>query len=238
MKTQAQHFFPSTASLVYAAQASQCQQRLICASATDEEIAESVKYDKECFACLVERYERKIKTYVKRITGASDETVEDIVQEVFIKVYVNIDKFDRSKKFSSWIYRIAHNQAVNKFLYEKRRRMESFTYSEKGELLTIIKDNEQEPWIKMQQVNLHEQLHSALSQVSRGYQDVIVMNYFHEKTYQEIARELGRPTNTIGTMLNRGKKLLKKQLIRTGAHCEFEEIEWKWESIVENKKTK
>lgn len=187
---------------------------------TDEEIVALTKKNKEYFKFLVERYERRMKIYVKRITGASNETVEDVVQEVLYKVYVNIDKFNQEMKFSSWIYRIAHNQAVNNFLYEKRRKTESLLYNEKGELITMLRDSH-DIWREIQQDNINEKLVSALSHISKKYKDVIELNYFYGKSYQEISLELGKPVNTIGTMLNRGRKILKKELIRMGVFCDI-----------------
>jgi RNA polymerase sigma-70 factor (ECF subfamily) len=192
---------------------------MFCANVPDEEIVGYAKQDKECFACLVERYDWKIKNYVKRLTGASNETVEDIVQEVFIKVYSNIDKFDQSMRFSSWIYRIAHNQAVNKYLYEKRRKTESLIWEEDGEMKGNLKSS-QDVWKEVQQEIVNEKLFSALSLVSEKYREIIALNYFGGKSYQEISLELEKPVNTIGTMLNRGKKLLKKELLNMGINSE------------------
>lgn len=188
-------------------------------SMSDENIAGMSKQNKEYFRFLVQRYEGKMKTYVRRITGAPTETIEDVVQEVFIKVYANIEKFDQSMKFSSWIYRIAHNQAINNYLYEKRRRAESIIYNEKGESKIAIRD-EHDIWKDLQQDNVNEKLTGALSHISEKYKKVIELNYFDGKTYKEIALELNKPVNTIGTMLNRGRKMLKKELIKMGIYCD------------------
>jgi RNA polymerase sigma-70 factor (ECF subfamily) len=216
MNTQTQQFLPSIATLSFNIQKEEpCELTAMCANISDEEMVERVKKSKECFECLVSRYDWKMKIYIKRITGAPNETVEDIVQEVFLKVYSNIEKFDQEKKFSSWLYRIAHNEAVNRLLYENRRRTESLFYDETGELKTAIRDSH-DIWKSIQQENINEKLKGALSQVSKKYQDVILLNYFQEKSYQEISQELNKPINTIGTMLNRGKKMLKKELILVG----------------------
>lgn len=187
---------------------------------TDEKLAIMSVKDQSCFQILMGRYERRMKVYVKRITGASNETVEDVVQEVFFKVYSNLDKFNPEMKFSSWLYRIAHNQAVNNFLYEKRRKTESLLYNEKGEVITMLRDS-RDVWRDIQQENVNEKLADALSHISKKYKDVIELNYFEGKSYQEISKELGKPVNTIGTMLNRGRKILKKELIKMGVVCDI-----------------
>ena len=80
---------------------------------TDEEIARLVQSGEiESFDILIERYEAKMKRYAKRFLFDYEEA-EDLAQEVFLKVYINIQSFKTSKKFSSWIYRIAHNEFIN-----------------------------------------------------------------------------------------------------------------------------
>lgn len=215
MKTQTQELLPSIMKLACNVQGAPCESSAICASVSDEDMVARAKINKECFTCLVDRYDRKMKAYVKRITGASEETTQDIVQEVFFKVYANLDKFDCEMRFSSWIYRIAHNQAVNKYLYEKKRRTESLTWDENGELKSNIRDT-RDTWKDIQQNDINETLHVALGGVSEKYQEVITLNYFQGRSYQEISSQLNKPVNTIGTMLNRGKRLLKRELIQLG----------------------
>src|ERR1700690_3354207 len=80
---------------------------------TDEEIAVQVqKGDTESFRALVERYEPKLTRYAKRFFFHGDDA-QDLIQDVFIKAYVNIRSFDADRRFSPWIYRIAHNEFVN-----------------------------------------------------------------------------------------------------------------------------
>ena len=77
---------------------------------TDEEIVRLVQLgEKEKYGEIVERYERQLLIYVRRLINQREEEVEDLVQDVFISAYVNIQGFDHKLKFSSWIYRIAHN---------------------------------------------------------------------------------------------------------------------------------
>ena len=80
---------------------------------TDEEIAKRVQGgDVDSFGVLIERYEEKIARYARKFLMRGED-VKDIVQEVFIKAYVNIQSFDTRQRFSPWIYRIAHNEFIN-----------------------------------------------------------------------------------------------------------------------------
>jgi len=87
---------------------------------TDENIAERVQSgETEFFGVLAKRYENKMTRYARKFLFGYKDT-EDSVQEVFLKAFVNIRSFDISRKFSSWIYRIAHNEFIN--VIKKKRR--------------------------------------------------------------------------------------------------------------------
>ncbi|MBI2601389.1 sigma-70 family RNA polymerase sigma factor [Candidatus Daviesbacteria bacterium] len=120
---------------------------------SDEDLVEQVRSnDKELFREIIQRYQNKLLRYARFLLNHRDETV-DVVQEAFIKAFVNLNSFDTGKKFSSWIYRIVHNECMNQI---KRRRnhvsleendwvsdmedkkedvIEKFTKKETGEIL-------------------------------------------------------------------------------------------------------
>ncbi|MHA1211225.1 MAG: RNA polymerase sigma factor, partial [Candidatus Heimdallarchaeota archaeon] len=93
---------------------------------TDEEIARLVQSGNiDIFGEIVNRYEEKIKRYGRKfLSGIQD--IEDIVQDVFLKTYENIQSFDTKRKFSSWIYRIAHNEFVNALKKHKKKPLPLF----------------------------------------------------------------------------------------------------------------
>ena len=91
------------------------------ADLTDEQIVMKVQAgDTESFRVLVERYEPKMHRYAKRFLFAADDA-KDLLQEIFIKTYVNIKSFDSERRFSPWIYRIAHNEFVNALKKKEKR---------------------------------------------------------------------------------------------------------------------
>ena len=90
---------------------------------TDEAITKRVQQgDVEAFALLMDRYEKKITRYARKFLSQPDD-VKDIVQDVFVKVYVNIKSFDVKRRFSPWIYRIAHNEFVNALKKNKASKL-------------------------------------------------------------------------------------------------------------------
>ncbi len=100
---------------------------------TDEEIVVLVqKGEVENFGLIIDKYQRKLFWYVKNLINQADGEVEDLVEEVLIKAYQNIQGFETDKKFSSWIYRIAHNLAVD---FMKKSKLKTTTIEDKEELI-------------------------------------------------------------------------------------------------------
>jgi len=192
-----------------------CGKKKICEKKADEEVIEMTKKDKQCYGCLVERYEEKIIRYVKRISGVSDETAEDITQNIFLKVYINLNAFDPKLKFSSWLYRIAHNETINYWRRNKRRKEAKISWDDNEALRNVIKDKkdtEQEVYQKI----TNEKLLEAINRLDKKYQDVILLNYLEGQSYQEIADILKKPMGTVGTLINRAKLKLVEELKKAG----------------------
>lgn len=170
---------------------------------TDEAIVELVRSkNPEFYAEIVKRYQAKLLRYVQTMTSHYDQAT-DVVQETFIKAYQNLNSFKTTKKFSSWIYRIAHNQAINEI--KKRKREHSLEqhqwpeeiFQDSTDLQQQIEDKEV---IKMVQ--------AGLKKLPVKYKQVIALKYLEEKSYEEISDILRLPINTVGTNLSRAKKML------------------------------
>ena len=162
---------------------------------------------------LVKRYKSKLFAYLYRLVGNREEA-EDILQNVFVKVYKNISHFDTKRKFSSWIYRIAHNEAVNFLKKRGRRHLVSLedieTTKDKLETASIEK-SPVDSWL---QKELKKEMQDALDKLPAKYKEVLILRYFLDKSYDEMSEILGKPVNTVGTLLNRAKNKLM-QIIKT-----------------------
>ncbi|MBU4536457.1 sigma-70 family RNA polymerase sigma factor [Patescibacteria group bacterium] len=82
---------------------------------TDGELVSLVLENSDYFLYLVRRYEQKLTRYIARISNLDKDDIEDVLQDIFIKVYKNLNGFDTSLKFSSWIYRITHNEVISNY---------------------------------------------------------------------------------------------------------------------------
>jgi len=192
-----------------------CPDSRQCQSKTDEELVGLVRKNKECYVCLMERYENKIMRYVRRISGVRDEIAEDILQDIFLKVYVNLNYFNSDLKFSSWIYRIAHNEVINYWRKNKKNKPASVSMDYHELLKNILKDeNNTEEAIYQGIIN--ENLQKALNRMDKKYKNVLILGYLEGKSYQEIADILNKPIGTVGTLISRAKKKLIIELKKEG----------------------
>jgi RNA polymerase sigma-70 factor (ECF subfamily) len=174
---------------------------------TDEELVEVVRSkDKELFFEVVNRYQNKIFAYISRLIGDRSEA-EDLTQDVFIKVYKNLFGFDVKRKFSSWIYRIAHNESVN---YLKKKSYFKILSIEQNEFLKNTMTSTENLIEKIIQKESSKKIKELLGKLSFKYKEVLILRYFEEKSYEEIGDITRRPVSTVGTMINRAKSQLEK----------------------------
>jgi RNA polymerase sigma-70 factor (ECF subfamily) len=170
---------------------------------TDEILAKRALKDQAAFAELVNRYQDKLRRYVSRLAKLEETDIDDILQEAFIKVYLNLNDFDADLKFSSWLYRIVHNETINHF------RKRSVKYEVGLDIESEEKSSEfwEEEGIKrVDQLIDNEKIKETLNKLSPHYRDVLILKYFEEKSYEEISDILQKPPGTIASWLNRAKE--------------------------------
>lgn len=178
---------------------------------SDKEIVQMALNDKAFFGHLVMRFEEPLGRYVTRLGVRNKEDREDVLQEIFIKVYKNLNSFDTDLSFSSWIYRIAHNEAIS-WYRKKNARPEGHLVVEGEEVLSYVPSNEVGVEVLFDQAINAEVLAEALNTLEQKYRDPLILRFFEHKEYDEISDILQIPPGTVGTLLHRGKKVLKKHL--------------------------
>lgn len=173
---------------------------------TDEALVVIVRErDKERYSEIIQRYQQKLAHYLRKFIHNHDE-LEDVLQATFIKTYENLYGFDSTKRFSPWIYRIAHNEAVN-YLKKASKTgialddVEYRLFDESIDLPSSIDLGLLKPKIE-----------AALAAMKPKYRETMILYFFEQKSYEEISDILRVPTSTVGTLLLRGKKMLKKAL--------------------------
>ena len=170
--------------------------------------------DKQDFSLIVRRYEPPLSRYVRRLLGRSGQSVDDVLQDVFIKVYVNLNDYDRSRPFSPWIYRIARNEAMS---FLRKRRVEPYLLSGDEGMLMLERALEEPTVLEMlDRSRIGSWIHKLIAGLEPSYRDVFVLRYLEEKSYEEISEILEIPMGTVGTLINRGKRRLRRDLDAIG----------------------
>jgi len=175
---------------------------------TDESIAERVQGGgTEAFGLLVTRYEAKLSRYARKFVRDSDD-IMDVVQEVFIKAYINIKSFRTTERFSPWMYRIAHNEFINAL---KKRRSIPFSFFdfEIDAFFPHLTAPEQADQVANDRI-LKEAMDQCLDTLDAKYREVVVLSFYEELSYEEISDVLHIPISTVGVRILRAKEKLKK----------------------------
>lgn len=170
--------------------------------------------DRGAFTELVELYRNKIQQLGYRMLLNKLDS-EDIVQETFIRVYLNLNNYDESQKFSTWIYRIGKNVCID--LLRKKKPIHSLDAAQMAEyeddfsFYSRIPSEDQTPEQIVLQAETQEHIRKVVNKLPDKYKSVINLYYIEELSIQEISDKLDLPVTTIKTRLHRGRDLLKKK---------------------------
>lgn len=177
---------------------------------SDNEVVKLTLDNQEIYAELVRRYHDKLLRYIKSLGCRNADDAEDVLQEVFIKAYRNLNDYDTSLKLSSWLYRIAHNQTIS-FFRKVNVRPQPLAKEEDLILLDFIQADI-DLSVDLDQKYLADNLEGILNKLDEKYRRVLVLKYLEAKSYEEISDILQKPLGTVATLLNRAKTKFKKEL--------------------------
>lgn len=166
--------------------------------------------DTAAYGLLMQRYEAKLLRYVVYLIH-DDMAATDIVQDTFIKAYKNLRGYKSAYKFSSWIYRIAHNETMN---VVKRNKHHS------GADIDMMPEIAYDPRLAehIDEGILKAGVHECLAQLEPKYREVLQLVYFEQMKYEEASDVLHVPTSTVGTWVKRAKTKLRTICEQKGAH--------------------
>ena len=176
-------------------------------------IKQVLKGDHNAFGEIVEVYKDRIYQLCYRMLGNAHEA-EDISQEAFIRAYVNIDRYNINRKFSTWLYRIATNLCIDRI---RKKKPDYFLDAEvKGtdglNLYSQIQSKELTPDEKVVKMELQELIQMEILKLPEKYRSAILLKYIEELSLKEISEVLDLPIGTVKTRIHRGREALRKQL--------------------------
>jgi len=184
-------------------------------NSVDVELVKKALADPENFVLIIERYEKKLLRYLSYFAGVDKSQAEDILQETMIKVYRNLNGFNQELSFSSWIYRIAHNEALN-YLRKNKKQAAVSLDSEDDEniaLLKVLSTDEDIP-ANVAQKEIAAKVREILNLMKEDYRELLVLRFLEDYDYQEISEILKKPIGTVGVMLARAKEDFKKNAMK------------------------
>jgi len=171
-------------------------------------VASFLEGEERAFQELVARYQTRLLNFIYRTIG-DREKAEDLVQEVFIRVYRHIGRFDQSKKFSTWIYTIASNLAKNELRNRSRNPLVLFQTIKKNwqedERPLQFEDATSRPDDLYRKRHLRELVEEAVAQLPAHHREVFVLRELEGKSYEEIADITATNLGTVKSRLNRAR---------------------------------
>lgn len=179
---------------------------------TDEElIARFQQGDSDAFAELVARYKDPLYNYVSRMLK-DNVFAEDIVQETFVRVYRNRDRYQQIAKFSTWIYTIAINLTKTEIRRQSLRRFFSISgFSEDGKTFELP-DTRINLEKSAEDTILNDHIRKSINKLPRVFKEVVILRDIQELSYEEISKIVGVPLGTVKSRVNRGRGRLQKLL--------------------------
>ena len=175
----------------------------------DEDIVRRVQQgDGESFGLIVERYEDKLGRYARKFLLAREDS-QDSLQEVFIKAYRNIKSFDTDRRFSPWIYRIAHNEFVNAGKKRWKEKIFSFDF----DTLFPHPMAREAASAGAEGREAREMLDACMDRLDAKYREPLVLFYFEGMDYREIADIMRISVSSVGVRMARGRERLKKMFM-------------------------
>lgn len=181
---------------------------------TDEELVAAVLGgDRDRFGELIERYQARLVNYLVRMLR-DQEDAHDLAQEVFFKVYEALDRYDASYRFSTWLFRVAQNAAIDQI---RKRRLK---------VVSIHRGDDEDgdggdwdlagegptPYQALRNVERGRAIQEAIDALPWEYKELITLRHYGELSYDEIASMKEMPLGTVKNKLFRGRQMLKERL--------------------------
>ena len=175
-------------------------------------VDEALAGDRDAFGALVMRHQRGLVNYIFRLIGSRDLAM-DLAQEVFMKVYVSLDSFDPRYRFTTWLYRIASNSAIDHLRRKQPRTLSlSQPAAEEDAAAPALAGNDPTPDDMLRLRELEARLDAAITELPMSYRQLILLRHRQHCRYDEIARITRLPLGTVKNRIFRAREILRSQL--------------------------
>jgi RNA polymerase sigma-70 factor (ECF subfamily) len=183
---------------------------------TDGElIAISIGGREDCFEELVRRYQRPITGYVYRMLNNYDASL-DVTQEVFIKVYNSLARYSSDYKFSTWLYRIAHNAAIDYMRRNSISQQSIESENADGSFQLQIESPQPSPELERERSEWRREIETVVKCLPEVYRELILLRHAQDLSYDEIAEVTNLPLGTVKNRLFRAREMMRDLLVERG----------------------
>lgn len=183
------------------------------AGLADEEIVRRVLAgDEDLFEALVRRYQSRVCSHVARMVGSREDAL-DLAQEIFLKVFQALDRYDVRYKFSTWLFRIAGNAAIDQLRKRRLRTVPMETADQDGKVSSPeYKSHDLDPYAVVRNTERGNAMAQAIDDLPAEFRELITLRHFTGLSYEEIARVKRMPLGTVKNKLFRARAVLKERL--------------------------
>lgn len=183
---------------------------------TDGElVANAIGGREDGFEELVRRYQKPITGYVYRIVGDYESSL-DVTQEVFIKVYNSLHRYSSDYKFSTWLYRIAHNAAIDHLRRNSVNPQSLETENADGTYQLQIEAASPSPEKNREISEWRAEIGQVVKRLPDAYKQLILLRHANDLSYDEIAEVTGLPLGTVKNRLFRAREMMRQIMIERG----------------------
>ncbi len=180
-----------------------------------ELVAYAIDGSEDTFEELVKRYQRPIVSYVYRMLNDYDASL-DVAQEVFVKVFNSLHRYRSEYKFSTWLYRIAHNAAIDHIRRQSNKLQSIETETEEGTYQIEIESKMLSPEAERERDEWRIQVDLVINCLPASYRELIVLRHAKDLSYTEIADITKLPLGTVKNRLFRAREMMRDMLIERG----------------------
>ena len=177
-----------------------------CRDKSDEELAKLSLELSDYFACLIRRYEEKLRRYLRRLSSWKDEDIDDVLQEVFISAYRHLASFDSSLSFSAWIYRIAHNRLISTWRKNQARPqiddLDDLAWERIAADMEITED--------IDRGLTKDRVAKIISLMKPDQAEILSLKFLEGRSYEEISDIMRKPMGSVASLMHHAKKSFKR----------------------------
>jgi RNA polymerase sigma-70 factor (ECF subfamily) len=182
-----------------------------------ELVARALDGEESAFAELLERFRRPVFSLIYRMIG-DREQAEDLAQESFVKAFNNLDSYNPAYRFSSWLFKIANNHAID---HLRRARLSTVSIhgsphaastEREEETRIVLESHDESPEQEMLALELGSEIESAIVRLRPDYRTAVILRHIENRPYEEIAEIMEVPIGTVKTFLHRARAELREML--------------------------